>query len=129
MQKAARCALFAILDLAAEPARPQSAAEIAGRHGLSVNHMAKVLPQLARAGMVQAVRGAAGGYRIATDPSETSLWDVVKVFEIAEPDVALPPAASSTALALDEVLSGIESTRRRALSKLTIADMLQRLKL
>lgn len=128
MQKAARCALFAVLDLAADPGRPQSAAEIAGRHGLSVNHMAKVLPQLARAGMVRAVRGAAGGYRIKAESSTTTLWDIVRVFEPIEPDIS-HPAASATTLALDEVQSGIQSARRRALSALTIADMLQRLRL
>ncbi|MEW5727211.1 MAG: Rrf2 family transcriptional regulator [Pseudomonadota bacterium] len=125
-QKATRCALIAVIDLAADPARPRSAAEIAGRHGLSANHMAKVLPMLARAGLVQASRGAAGGYRFVADPGRTTLFDVVRVFEPAEPD---DPVRTAAALALAEVLGGIEATARRALGALTVADMLHRVRL
>lgn len=126
LQKATRCALFAVIDLAAEPGRPQSAAEIAGKHGLSVNHMAKVLPQLARAGLVRAVRGASGGYRFTADAHATTLLDVVRVFEPPEPD---QPPRTPTGQALAEVLDGTEATARRALGALTVAAMLGRVRL
>ncbi len=125
-QKATRCALIAVLDLAGDPGRPQSAAEIAGRHGLSANHMAKVLPLLARAGLVRASRGAAGGYRFTADAARTTLLEVVKVFEPAEPE---DPVRTAAAQALGEVLGGIEATARRALGALTVADMLHRVRL
>ena len=43
LQKATLCALYAVLELAAEPGRTLSAAEIARTYGVSLNHLAKVL--------------------------------------------------------------------------------------
>ncbi len=60
LQKATRCVLFAILELARHPERQISAGEIADKYAISVNHLAKVLRDLARAGLVEATRGARG---------------------------------------------------------------------
>lgn len=58
LQKATRCALYAVLELAADPQRQMSASEIADKYGISLNHLAKVLRSLGREGLVEAVRGA-----------------------------------------------------------------------
>lgn len=129
LQKATRYAVIAVMEMAAHPARPLSAGEIAGKFGLSVNHMAKVLPALARAGLVAAVRGASGGYRLAAEPSRLTLWDVVRVIEPPDPADDPPPSAQPGMLALAEVLDGIEATARRALTALTIGDMVGRARL
>lgn len=129
LQKATRYALVAVVEMASTPARPLSAAEIAGKYGLSVNHMAKVLPVLARAGLLKALRGAAGGYRLAADPARLSLWDIVRVIEPPDPADDPAPGALPAILAMAEVLGGIESTARRALTALTVADMVGRVRL
>lgn len=129
LQKATRYALVAVTEMAAAPARSLSAGEIATKYGLSLNHMAKVLPALARAGLVHASRGATGGYRLAVDPARTTLWDIVRVIEPPDPADETPPHAPPAILALDEVLDGIEATARRALTALTVADMVGRMRL
>ncbi|MBX6370252.1 MAG: Rrf2 family transcriptional regulator, partial [Rhodospirillales bacterium] len=63
LQKATRFGLYAVLELALDPTRQLSAAEIAAKYGISSNHLAKVLRDLGRAGLVDSVRGAGGGYR------------------------------------------------------------------
>jgi Rrf2 family protein len=58
-----------------------SAREIADLFDLSVSLLMNVLKKLASAGYVESVRGAHGGYRIAVDPEEISLADLVGVLE------------------------------------------------
>lgn len=129
LQKATRYAVIAVMEMASHPTRPQSAGEIAGKFGLSTNHMAKVLPILARAGLVEAVRGAGGGYRLIADPSRLALWDVVRVIESHDPADEPTISAQPAMLALAEVLDGIEAAARRALSSLTIGDLVGRARL
>ena len=58
-----------------------SAREIANRFNVPVSLLMNVLKQLASAGYIESVRGARGGYRIAIDPEEISLADLVGVLE------------------------------------------------
>ncbi len=79
-------ACLAVLDLAAayasaEPIRVRS---IADRHGIPPRFLVQILLQLKGAGIVSSTRGAAGGYRLAKDPAELSLWDVMSVVEACE---------------------------------------------
>ena len=65
LQKNTSLALYSVLEFAMDPERHMSAADIAEKYGVSAHHLAKVLSGLARAGMVESVRGAGGGYRFA----------------------------------------------------------------
>ena len=80
LQKATLFALLSVLELAREPGRQISATEIADRYSISANHLAKVLRDLGRAGLVEAVRGAGGGYRFSGNAKRTSLYDVIDLF-------------------------------------------------
>ena len=61
--------------------RLASAREIASRLDVSTSLLMNVLKQLASAGYIESVRGAHGGYRIAIDPEDVSLADLVGVLE------------------------------------------------
>src|SRR5213078_1847933 len=63
LQTGTRLGLYAVLELAREPERTLSAADLAERFGVSTHHLAKVLRTLGAAGLVRGGRGAAGGYR------------------------------------------------------------------
>lgn len=54
-------------------------------HALAPAYMAKHMQALARAGVVESVRGAGGGYRLARAPRDISLWDIVEAIEGVEP--------------------------------------------
>jgi Rrf2 family protein len=54
-------------------------------HALAPAYMAKHMQALARAGVVESVRGASGGYRLARPAAEISLWDIVEAIEGDEP--------------------------------------------
>ena len=67
LQKASRFALYAVLELAGNPTSQLSGTEIADKYGISAHHLAKVLRDLGRAGIVEAARGVGGGYRLAVN--------------------------------------------------------------
>lgn len=81
LQKASYCALYAVLELARDPEVQLSATDIAEKYGISANHLAKVLRDLGRAGLVESVRGAGGGYRFSGNMKRTTLFDVIQLFE------------------------------------------------
>lgn len=63
--------------LANEPQRLCGAPEIAERARLEPPTVAKLLKMLARAGLLESVRGAHGGYRLARGPDEISVADIL----------------------------------------------------
>lgn len=129
LQIATRIALYAILDLASDPARQLSAADIAERFGISGNHLSKVLRTLGRAGMVEALRGAGGGYRFRGNAKRVTLLDIVRLFEDLEPPAGQetrdPGSATAEGRALRTVLDGIDDTARATLSSITLATMMK----
>src|SRR6516162_9973313 len=53
--------------------------EIAAAERLSHPYVAKLLSVLRQAGLIDSVRGRAGGYRLAASPSDISLGSVLRV--------------------------------------------------
>lgn len=128
LQKATRCALFAILELAADPNRQVSAGEIAQTFGISLNHLAKVLRTLGRAGLVEAVRGAGGGYRFSGNRRRTTLLDVIALFETVDPirrGLREDGDATAAGQALCRVLMEIEDTALATFGSISIETMLK----
>ncbi len=79
----AEYACVAMLELAARYAdpRPVQLSIIADKHGISDRFLVQILLDLKRAGLVDSVRGAAGGYTLGRKPEEISLYDVLKVVD------------------------------------------------
>lgn len=126
LQKATRCALYAVLELAREPDRQLSAGEIAEKYGISLNHLAKVLRTLGRVGLVEAVRGVGGGYRFAGNPRRTTLLDVIQLFESIDPITAgerEPGDDTDAGQALRTVLEEVEDTARATFASITLETM------
>lgn len=76
-------ALRATLDLAARPAGSPAAstAEIARRIGAPPKFLEAVIAQLRRAGLVESVRGARGGHRLARSPLRITAGDVLRAVD------------------------------------------------
>lgn len=67
--------------LAGIPDRRAGSGEIAEARGISKPLAAKLLTQLASAGLVAGQPGPGGGYRLAKPPRDISLLDIVRLFE------------------------------------------------
>lgn len=98
LNKATHYGLYAALEMARrEGDEAVTVAEVASRYELPEGVLAKVFQQLARAGIALGTRGVGGGYRLAAEPSELSVLDVIDALESSPRDDAgagaFPPAA------------------------------------
>ncbi|MES0371681.1 MAG: Rrf2 family transcriptional regulator [Mariprofundaceae bacterium] len=73
--------LRALLYLGTHRDRLVTISEISEYHGISRNHMVKVVHNLGKNRFIQTVRGKSGGVRLAKDPEEIILADVVRLTE------------------------------------------------
>lgn len=73
--------LRVLMYLALEPGRLATIPEMAAAYGISENHLMKVVHQLGRTGMVEALRGKGGGVRLAQAPETIRLGAVVRTCE------------------------------------------------
>jgi Rrf2 family protein len=62
-------------------AGPLALREIAERQGLSEHYLEQLVAPLRKAGLVQSVRGAQGGYTLARDPASITVGDILRVLE------------------------------------------------
>lgn len=128
LQKNTSLALYSVLEFAADPTRHISAAEIADKYGVSSHHLAKVLSGLARAGIVESVRGVGGGYRFLGNARRLTLMDVIQTFEdphLSNNGRREPGELTPVVQALGAVLSEIDENAKATFSSITLATMLQ----
>ncbi|HEU0200333.1 MAG TPA: Rrf2 family transcriptional regulator [Burkholderiaceae bacterium] len=128
LQKNTSLALYSVLEFARDPTRHIPASEIAEKYDVSPHHLAKVLSELTRAGMVESVRGVGGGYRFIANPRRVTLMDVIQLFE----DFGAQPVQRHTAneaadveLALAAVRAEIDALAKATFSSITLATMLR----
>jgi len=82
--KTAANAISVMSYLAADPSRRAGSGEIAAARGISQALTAKLLTQLASAGLVSGQPGPGGGYTLAKPARKISLMDIAELFEHAE---------------------------------------------
>lgn len=116
----------ALLDLSLQPGYgPTSVKSIAHRQDLPAPYLEKLLIELRRAGLVQSVRGAQGGYQLARSPAQISLGQILEaVGETIEP---LKHHAPDAAIASDWVTftlwHRLHQKLKEALYSITLADL------
>lgn len=128
LQKATCFALFAVLELAADPTRQLAAADIADKYGISLHHLAKVLRDLGRARIIESARGVGGGYRFAGNPRRLTLMDIIELFEPSAPGQAKrdePRATTDVGRALRVVLDEIDEHALATCRSITLSTMLK----
>lgn len=126
LQKNTLLALYSVLEFAARPGQQLSVTDIAAALRVSPHHLAKVLRTLGRAGLVDSVRGARGGYRFVGNAKRVTLMDVIALFEDIGPEAPRGRRARRGAeRALDGVLAEIDQTARATFGSVTLDTMLK----
>lgn len=124
--KATRFALHAALEFARSGGERVTTQEIAERYGISINHLAKVMGQLVRAGVARGVRGVGGGYRLARPAEEITLRELVDAIEGPRPagcSVRDDGKNCRVPCSLRGVLDEIEDYAAARLEAVTLADV------
>lgn len=129
MQKSSRLAIYALVELAANPGRQVSVSEIGEKYRVSAHHLAKVMHTLGRAGLVRSIRGVGGGYSFSGNAKRTTLLDVIALFEDTSRDCQLadPSAATPAEWVLFDVMCEIDDIAKATFGAITIATMLKQI--
>jgi Rrf2 family nitric oxide-sensitive transcriptional repressor len=103
--------------------------QIADVHGIAKNHLTKVVHQLGMLGYVTTIRGRNGGLRLARDPAQINIGEVVRHtesdFHMASCfDPLSNGCAYASACALQGALGRATSAFLAVLDGLTLAQML-----
>ena len=128
LQKGTSLALYSVLEFAANPGRQLSAAEIAEKYGASAHHLAKVLRDLGRAGLVESARGVGGGYRFSGNARRLTLMDVIELFEDISTRTGESDefgASSDVGRALGAVMAEVDEIARATFRSITLDTMLK----
>jgi len=127
LSMAAEFAVRGILHLACFHGHgPVPLEQICRRCNLARDYQAKIFGQLARAGLVTAVRGKGGGYLLARSPESISLLEVV---EAVEGPLAVnlcqfdPPRCEETECPVRPVWAEVQEKVRSTLASKTLAEL------
>lgn len=120
-----------MIDLAVHAAAPAvSLGEVAQRQGISEKYLWQIVASLKAAGIVQSVRGARGGYRLARAPSTISLREIVTVIEGSitltdQPDDGTARDLGSSAV-VREMWKDLSDTLANAMEAIKLNDLVER---
>ncbi len=74
-------AIRSVLYLAREADRVASVTEIARSMHIPKSFLAKIVQRLVRSGLLESLRGAQGGLRLAKDPSQLNLLEIMEAIQ------------------------------------------------
>jgi DNA-binding IscR family transcriptional regulator len=115
-----------------EPLKSEQVAESVNTNPVVIRRM---LLELAEAGLVVSQTGSLGGSRLANDPAETTLLDVYRALEYGgvfslhrAPPSRDCPVGVNIETVLGEVLTEVDLAVEQVLGRITINEVVQRLK-
>jgi Rrf2 family protein len=122
-------AVRAMLELATVDEGLVKGERIARAQGIPLKFLENILIDLRHAGIVHAQRGAEGGYRLARDPAQVTLGEVIRAVEgplasvRGEPpeSVSYPGAAEN----LQTVWVAVRASLRSVLDDITLTEVVE----
>jgi Rrf2 family protein len=127
-----RCLLqLARAESRAEDGAPVSISQIATSEGLSPDYTAKLMRELRMGGLVESVRGTAGGYRLARPADAISVWSALQVLGGAFFSEAFcechggqqRQCVRSSDCSLRALWRAVQAALRETLEKISLADL------
>jgi len=121
--------LRVLMFLARHPDEQVTIRDIATAHGISENHLMKVVHHLARSGYVKTVRGKGGGVRLASTAAKISIGAVVREVEPLTPAECFAPGYDGRCrlfprCALRGALHAAQSAFLHVLDAYTLRDLM-----
>lgn len=105
--------------------------DVAGRQGISEKYLEQIIAVLNKAGYVNSVRGAQGGYRIARDPGEYTVGMILRLTEGSMAPVACLEEGAPECERCDtcetlEVWKELYTAVNRVIDGVTIRDLMEK---
>jgi FeS assembly SUF system regulator len=126
LSKLADYGVIIATQLAATPVQ-MTAAQLAATTVLPQTTVAKVLKLLGKGGIVTALRGAAGGYRLAREPEDVTISDIVTAidgaFALTECTSHAGPCVRNQFCPTRPHWAKINDAVERALRQVTLSEM------
>lgn len=105
--------------------------DVAARQGISLKYLERILPMLAKSGLIEGVHGKGGGYRLTRPPEEYTLWEILCLAEgemapvacLEERAAPCPRAAGCPTL---PVWQEFYEMCRRYFSGITLSDLMKK---
>ncbi|BAL25097.1 SUF system Fe-S cluster assembly regulator [Azoarcus sp. KH32C] len=115
-----------MVHMARQPLRLFSACDMAEATGLGPATVSKLMKCLAREGLLVSHRGTHGGYRLAREPTEISIAQIVDAVEgpvgVTECSVAAGTCAQEATCTVRAGWQGINSLLRASLENVRLAE-------
>ena len=125
--------ILGVLALSLHAGRlPLSARTIARKEKLSVRFLEQAMTQLREKGIIESVRGPQGGYRLAREPQEIKLSDVILAMEGEGRRKDTPPASlssSSGKKVVNEMVGSAETILENYFTKIAFDHLVRQVKI
>ena len=122
--------IMAAIDLAMNGKEaPVQARAIARRQAIPIRFLEQVLHSMKKAGLVESLRGAQGGYLLLKEPSALSVADILEVLEgpvfhrAFQSDQPLDRHLPKQELVLGQVWKQVAQAEHEVLHRITIDDL------
>lgn len=125
-----RYALRLMLDLAENQGEGYIALkDIAQRQDISKKYLEQIVPMLTKSGVLLTTRGYQGGYRLAKNPSECTVGDILRITEGSLAPVACLDTAENQCAKADSCLTltvwkGLNTVINEYLDSITLQSIL-----
>jgi FeS assembly SUF system regulator len=114
-------------EFAAQPGKLRNAASLANKLCLPVPTVSKVLKLLLKKGLLDSIRGAGGGYRLARGAEEISVQDIIEALEgpiaLTECNLRLGDCEQQPRCSASRSWQRINHAVSETLAGITLADM------
>jgi len=111
------------------PEKVVSRQDVATYGNIPTHFLAKIAQQLSRAGIIEILQGARGGYRLLVPPEKLSLLEVIEAIigEIFLNDCVIRPEScqASSSCAVNNVWLQARDQLRQTLAQVTFAKLLE----
>ncbi len=124
--KANAYALLALIEVAqSETKTGVQAHQIAARYELPTAYAAKVMSQLAKAGVLRSDRGPRGGFTLARPPKDITLLNILEALNgpMVNDEILPPNAPKNLRRNADQIFGKIVTETRKMLEKTTLETL------
>ena len=104
--------------------------KIAERQGISLKYLERILPVLAKNGIVEGVQGKGGGYRLCREPQEYTMGEILRLTEgslapVSCMDCGTEPCERAADCRTRPLWHGLDKVINEYLDSVTLADLMK----